>query len=295
MQSEINDVRRIESIDRSQFQREYAAKGKPFVLTTSQRTRAAAAKWDLNYLAGEQGHIRVTVEYYPDGDRNKPSDHQAMTVNDYVEKIRNASERHKYYLAEELLSRVLPDLAKEVPRPSFIEEEDKPVAVVFIGVDSYTGFHYHVAPTEAFLMQISGTKRVLLVSRERYRSLYPRGWFRARHNWSRTALNPGGGRELLGSMLHTMLADGRYPKAANVPIVDCVLQEGEGLFIPQGWFHAVYGVGESISITHFFTGSRRHAHPPILVRDSLAMMRKRWISRPLKRMARLLPRSSSIY
>jgi hypothetical protein len=283
MRSGLNGVERIETLDQSRFQREYAAKGKPFILTT-----ASLSKWNLDYLAEKQGHIEVTVEHYPSGDRNKPWDYQTMTMNDYVERIRIPSERCKYYLANKFLDKVLPALTEDVPRPSFIGDHLKSWAEVFIGIDTYSAFHYHGAPIEAFLIQVSGRKRILLLSSEHFRSLYPNAWFRPRHNWSKISLNAEGGQEPFASLANTMLADGRYPKAAAAPIVDCMLNEGEGLFIPQGWFHAVYGIGESISVTHFFLGSKRHAHRPILVRDSLAGMRKRYISRPLTRMARFL-------
>jgi hypothetical protein len=282
-----NDIPRVEALDREQFQKNYLARNVPVVVTGHSAIREASRKWSLDYLASEHAHHRVPVEFYADGNRNRPWVYKNMDLGEYVSLIRRPEERNRYYLAEKPLAEILPNIAGDVSPPSFLkEDEDRPSAVVFAGVDTFTNAHYHATPSEAVLMQIVGRKRVVLCPARHYRFFYPRPWFAVRPDWSSIPFNCDGTR---ADRPFWMPGDAteRYPGLGKAAVMECVLRGGELLFIPQGWFHIVYGIGESISVTYFWGGSWRNAYWRVAMRDALSIFGKRYLSRPLASAAKL--------
>jgi len=173
------------------------------------------------------------------------------------------------------MNNVLPNIAHEAPPPAFLVVPGvKLDAKVFIGVDTYSAPHYHPSPREAVLMQMTGKKKIILCPLKQYRSLYPYGWLSGRANFSmvkfKSSLENDGYADIENlSSLAAKKERVQYPDIAKVNILECTLNAGEVLFIPQGWFHFAYGIKESISVTYFFKGSWKHAPFLFVVRESL--------------------------
>jgi hypothetical protein len=264
-------IERAPTLDGGVFKDHHVAGRVPVIVTGHSAIRDAATRWSLDHLVERHPDHKVSVEFYEDGNRNRPWVYRSMTLGEYVSLIRQPGERARYYLAEKPLKDVLPNLAQDVPPPDFLREvAEKTRPVVFLGIDTYTGAHYHFAPNEAVLMQIVGRKKVVLCPAEQYRSFYPRPWFLKRSNWSRAPMNPGGAQ---GAWMPEDTG-GRFPRLRTAPALECVLALGELLVVPRGWFHIAYGLGESLSVTHFWDGSWRNAYWKIALRDALTAAQK---------------------
>jgi hypothetical protein len=279
-------IARVEALSPDQFQEQFASKGWPVIVTGHHQE--ARARWSLDYLVLKHPQHEVQVDLYPDGDRNKEWSQQAMPLAEYVAKIRNPENRRIYYLAEQRLNVVLPNVAGEVSAPPFVREHERRHPFGFIGIDTFSSAHYHPAPVEAALMQMVGRKRIALCPARGFRSLHPNAWWQRRYNWAQVRFNQESGQvrpSARGPSPAWVLDEEleRYPSARKAPLIECVVEAGEVLFIPQGWFHLAYGLGESISVTYFFKGKWRNAHLPIAVRDTLA---KSWV-KAKTRLARL--------
>ena len=59
-----------------------------------------------------------------------------------------------------------------------------------------------------------------------------------------------------------------FPKLAQAEMLECTLEPGEALFIPDHWMHIVEGIKENISVTYFWDSDWRQAHLPGVIRDS---------------------------
>lgn len=270
-------VKRVAECSVEEFDRDFRGRNQPVIVTKHPGIAEAALRWSIDYLVSKHPDQSVSVETYPGGDRNQSWNVQSMKLADYAVRIRDRpAARDELYLAAQPLEGTLPNTFRDVPPPSFIAHQ-KLLGQVFVGVDTYSNAHYHSAPYEAVLMQIVGTKRLVLCPAEHYQSFYPCAWYSGRSNWSRIGCDTrGAARAGSGGAYFLQADDPAFPKAREAPLLECVLQPGESLFIPQGWFHVVYGVGEAISVTYFFKGSWRHAHFPIAVRDALTRLRSVW-------------------
>jgi len=274
------DIERVETLSWDGLHDRYLARNRPVIVTGHRAIREAATRWSLDYLVEQHPDHEVSVEFYPDGDRNQPWSYRGMTLGEYVSLIRTTRERPRYYLAQKPLGEVLPNLARDVPPPAFLDHVNETEPVVFLGVDTYTSAHYHHAPREAALMQIVGRKKVVLCPAERYRYFYPCAWFSERPNWSTVPFTSPMG-DMKDSEPGWMPEDAasRFPKLGKAHVSECVLAPGELIFIPQGWFHIVYGLGESISVTYFWHGSWRNGHWRVALRDGLSIIQKQYLRR----------------
>lgn len=190
-----------------------------------------------------------------------------------------ALERKQYYLGDQPLAEIFPALAREVRMPAWLEGQPIAALIVFTGIDTFTQAHYHRRWREALLMHIVGRKRVRLCSPQQFRSMYPKPLYSFFYNSSQLPFD-GADYEVLGR---------RYPRLAAALIYECTLEAGDALFIPQGWFHAVEGLGESLSATYFLEGNWRHGYLPLIVREHLWQAYMKHLAVPLLRLGSKLP------
>jgi hypothetical protein len=274
------EIQRVETLGRDALDAQYLSKNSPVIVTGHSAIRDAAKRWSLDYLVVKHPDHKVSVEFYQDGNRNQPWVYRSMTLREYVSLMRNPAERARYYLAQKPLGEVLPNLAHDVPPPAFLDGVEETEPVVFLGVDTYTSAHYHHAPREAALMQIVGKKKVVLCPSRHYQCFYPCAWSSERPNWSTVPFtSPSDDTQDTEPGWMPEDAKRRFPRLAEAGVLECVLGPGELLFIPQGWFHIVYGLGESISVTYFWHGSWRNGYWRVALRDALSIVQKQYLRR----------------
>jgi hypothetical protein len=276
------DIPRVHHLDPDQFRKEYLRKNLPVIVTGNPALRQACARWSFDHLASRHPGHEVAVDAFPDAryappeNRNPPLEQVRMSYREYVRLIRQAEHRKNFYLAEQPFAEFPDDVTADAPPPPFIGRR-KTHPVVFMGIDTYSHAHYHPVRNEAVLMQMHGRKKLILIPARDYRRWYPNGWLSWNMNWSGIPMNADpqavmGGADAYRAWVAEGNRHGDHPLAATLEPLECTLEPGEVMFIPQGWFHTVYGIGESISVTHFFKGSWRHAHVPLAFRDGVAWL-----------------------
>lgn len=218
---------------------------RPIVLRSPRlRGNPAVANWrDPAYLIARAGDFPVEVTHGLVLDKHTK---RTVRFRDYLELIANecylpefAAYMRFHDIPASLLGDVedtlalfrqwTPDGSEQVSRP--------PLTKLFIGRYSYTDSHEH-AGYDAFMYQIAGRKEVLLhePSTNNLEALYA-GKFK---NWSPVRfLKPD---------------FERYPLFRDNQPVRAVVQAGEALYIPDGWFHAVASLGDDVAmtLTYFF-------------------------------------------
>jgi hypothetical protein len=261
-------IERLQRIDSKLFYRKYVTKNLPVIITGDQSLCDAARTWSFDYLLSGQGDVEVPVEFASNQAHPELVEHRHMKLNHYIGLLRSDLDARKhYYLAEIDLAAALPHNADDVPPPHFLDTDDIFRTVLFLGVDTFSQAHYHPPPMEAVLMQVVGKKRVILWPANRFRDLSPHPWFSSLSHWTSLSIDPKA-RERCGVPFYSKSGK----KAIKTAIV-CDLMPGQMLFIPQGWFHAVYGMGESVSVTYFFNSLWSNSYFPIAVRDSFTWLK----------------------
>lgn len=62
----------------------------------------------------------------------------------------------------------------------------------------------------------------------------------------------GNGADFHGEKETVAEAHRRFPLFADAPFVDCILGEGDCLYIPVGWWHYVRSLSVSFSVSFWF-------------------------------------------
>lgn len=260
-------IERIERLSPESFARNYRRRGRPVIITNEPGVRAAASRWNLDYLVGMHPHHQVSIEHYETGDTRFWS-YKDMELAQYVELIRSQpGARSQYYLAEKPLAEALPNIVSDLITPEIVSRTKIEQAAVFLGIDTFTRAHYHSTPMEAVLTQLCGKKRLTLLAPGKLGLLRPYPWYAMRSNWARLSMSTQDGS----------------PATIAATLYECMLEPGEMLFIPQGWFHEARGLGESVSVTYFFRGSWRDAHPRVAARDFGSLLLARALAPLLRR------------
>lgn len=213
----------------------------PVILSGELADWPALSRWTPDYLARAVGAQPVQVQTRraanPNFERNMAAHSALMPFDAFIETISLPGSGNDTYLTAynsaanvEALSSLEGDLG-------FIDRllsrnVAQPHGMLWIGpAGSFTPLHHDL--TNNLLLQITGRKVVLLAAPGETPRLY-----NDHHVYSqiRDLTEPG--------------LVGRFPKLDGLRVHRVILQPGEALFIPLGWWHQVTALDFSVSITH---------------------------------------------
>lgn len=232
-------IHRAEGISGEAFLDHYYAPSRPLIVGGEMREWPALNLWNVDYLASLIG--KTPVEYQGDRERkpsyetNKDAHRRTMPFDEFVRRAAAESSNDVYITAfnSKANAEALAPLASDL---GFLDkflrrDSDFPNGMPWIGpAGSFTPLHHDL--TNNFLCQIVGRKRVKLVPPSETRLLY-----NDRHVFS-----------AIRDLDRPDLAS-RFPLAANVRAYDVLLNPGDILFIPVGWWHQVRALDFSVSMT----------------------------------------------
>lgn len=234
-------LRRRHQLDSDTFLREHYIANEPVILTGMLDDVVRDPCWSLDHLREYFGGREVEIQAgrTQDGnyEQNSLAHKRLMRFADYVDLVRAGASNDIYMTANNSTRNreALAELWPHMPRvPEYLkEEEGKPQGFFWFGpAGTITPFHHDL--TNNVMMQLVGRKRVRLVSPSDTPRMYN----------DRHCFTPVDGAAPDVE---------RWPLLREVEIIDCVLEPGEILFLPVGWWHYVEALDISITIaaTHF--------------------------------------------
>ena len=226
--------------------RPYKSRCKPVILTDVMRNWRAL-DWSWNFLTERYGGSEISVSRYNSG-WYKASDARRMSLETFIQGLLTADwQSFPYYVRDswELFGKH-PELLSDCPVPahffdwfSRIPGLGRPGPRLFIGpAGAITPLHVDIWETHAWLTQVVGRKRWVLVSPNDRRFLA-------------SAQLPGKGlaRYTVDPENQDFLQ--HYPQ---IQPIEHTLEPGETIFVPSGWAHHVRSLDPGISITWNFLG-----------------------------------------
>ena len=230
------DVRQIEQISKDIFD-ELVEAGEPFKMRNVP-FGSCLEKWNLNYFERLLGHESVVVHESSETDLNfvkKNFNYTTCKISEFVAKLRDKNYKSHIYLRStnanpraKKAARIeddFPALADDLRPPCFIPfcRDDKlyhssVLRIASSRVQVWTHFDLY----DNVLVQVVGTKRIILLPPEDSEYLYVVGDKSAVNNWDN-----------LEECLRT------YPLVARCSPRWCLLEPGESLFIPALWWHNI--------------------------------------------------------
>lgn len=225
-------VDRCPDLSSSAFIEEYLKPGRPVVMRNFARDWPALRKWDYAYL--KQGCGDVEVPLYSEAFANSGSDYmqaaQKMPFGDYLDLIAAGPTPLRMFLFN--VFKYMPELKNDFSYPDLGVRFATRFPFLFVGgKDAYVDIHYDADYSHVFLTQMVGTKRIVIYGKEHSRKLY-------RHPFTVSCNIDFRDPDLE-----------RYPKLKEIEGFECILEPGDTLFIPSGWWHFIEYETAGISLS----------------------------------------------
>lgn len=221
----ISAVPRMGMLDAAAF-RMHAAKGLPFVIT------GLVGKWPLSALTPQtlrerfgELHVRARVGDYVNTAFAPDRAMQDMSLLAYLELVANHTQELPPYLG----NLELRELNTLCHWPAYFNKMGPPR--FWLG-PSGTVTPLHCDYDDNIFAQIWGSKRIFLSPPHHDEFLYPR---------EANAI-------LFGSPFDPEAPDfEKFPLARQAAMIECIMQPGELLYVPAGWYHQVRALTFSLS------------------------------------------------
>lgn len=234
-------VPRRANLSYADFATEYVRPNKPVVISDALQGWPAVGKWTPEFFRDRYSDKEFTI------------DGQTHRLGEFVDLVLNSSrENPAPYLRNEVLREKFPELVADInPRLKYFgpnwmarrfrsreinKELHRGAEIEFYLGGNGRGFpvlHWDGLHTHAFLMQIYGRKQFFVFGPDQTPFLYPQ----------ENSRNVSLVKDIENPDLE------RFPLFANARSTTFVLEPGEMLFIPSGWWHTTRMLSPSISLS----------------------------------------------
>lgn len=234
-------IERRSGLSYEEFVREYLRPLRPVVFTDATRQWKALTRWTPDFFRREFSAREVNV--WRD---------RSYTVRELIDLVEwSTPAKPAPYLRNEYLVDVFPELLDDVePCPTYMSRNwlagrfhsakletllnRCTLPEIYIGGvgGGFPFLHYDLYHTHAFLSQIYGRKLFVLYSPEQSEFLYP------------SAQTPNQSMVNIGAPDLT-----KYPLFAKAVPVQFILEPGETVFVPAGWWHTTRMLSASITVS----------------------------------------------
>ncbi|MBI1310271.1 cupin-like domain-containing protein [bacterium] len=221
-----------------EFRERYCGCNRPVIVTDAISHWPALSLWNEDYLRQRgQGcavQIQANRESNPDYEESKDRHRSSCEFGEFISRVFQGGTSNDVYMTasnssanKEILSRLSDDF--EAPEPYADASTGGGRTFLWIGPKgTFTPLHHDL--TNNFMAQVHGRKRVRLISPANLPLVYNN-----RHCFSDLRIDE------IDSQKHPLFRD--------VQIYNVILEPGELLFLPVGWWHDVLALDVSITIT----------------------------------------------
>lgn len=231
-------IDRLETISSEAFYAQYYCLNLPLVLTAELAQWPALAIWCEDYLNAMVGDEVVQIQANRDADPqyevHSQSHRRSVRFSEFSKIVFSGTHTNDVYMTANnagVNSAILKTLGADLGTLPHLLNEDLADSQTFFWMGpggTVTPLHHDL--TNNLMIQIVGRKRVLLIAPEHLPLIYNHF-----HCYS---------------MVDLEAVDlSRFPLFRDVRVLEVVLQPGEILFLPVGWWHHVRGLEPTITIT----------------------------------------------
>ncbi|MGF1491028.1 MAG: cupin-like domain-containing protein [Microcoleaceae cyanobacterium] len=231
-------VERKIGLSRTDFLNHYYGRNTPVIFTGIMNNWSALKQWNPDYFQKHYGDVTVEVQANRNSDPkyeiNVDRHRKKVKFRDYISWIKQGNSGNDYYIVanngnldREELKGLLQDI--EI-FPEYLDSQQTKGRIFFWFGPAGTVTPLHHDPVNLMLAQVRGRKRILLVPPQQTPYLY----------------NHLG---VFSEVDVTQPDYQKYPLFRNVKPIEVILEPGEVIFIPVGWWHHVTSLDVSISVS----------------------------------------------
>ncbi|XP_047338880.1 F-box protein At5g06550 [Impatiens glandulifera] len=237
---ERDNIQRRRGISVDDFVKNFEEPNKPVLLEGCMDNWVAFKKWDKDYLVKTCGSVKFSVG---------PVE---MKLDDFFMYSEQAKEERPLYLFDSSFVKKVPELGSGYEIPEYFREDlfgilgnERPDYRWIIVGPAGSGSSFHIDPnsTSAWNAVIRGSKKWVLFPPD----VVPPG------------VHPSpDGAEVASPVSITEWFMNFYEetKQWKKRPIECVCKAGEVIFVPNGWWHLVFNLEDSIAITQNFVSRR---------------------------------------
>jgi hypothetical protein len=230
-------IERRYRISRDEFYETYYFQNRPVVITGTMDDWPALTQWTPEYLKSRFGHLEVEIQVHrsenPEYEIDKDRHRSLMLFGDYVDLVNSGVETNDYYLTAANSGhngKVLKELFQDIRLISdYLKPDEGSPGFLWYGPKGIvTPLHHDL--TNNFMAQILGKKRIFLIPPSQLPHIYNH-----KHCFSAVDL--------------TNIDYERFPEFKHITLIEVILEPGELLFLPIGYWHHVTGLDIVATIT----------------------------------------------
>lgn len=230
-----HEIDEVDRIDPQVFLRDYVRTNRPLLTHEMTRDWPAMEKWSFEFFS----KLSLNKQVYLEQD-NVMQGEAAYSVQSYADSLRaiieddGSGSQKAGYLSVFKIFRAFPELEQDVDFSLLAQHQVKSTGAGWIGpAGTVTG--YHIDWGDNLLAQIVGRKQVHLVSPADSKYMYPTNRF-----------DQGTRSSAIDA---EKWDEAKHPLYRNATVHKLVLNPGDMLFIPRGWWHQVKSLDKSISVS----------------------------------------------
>lgn len=240
--SNYDKIDSFDFLDARTFFKEYFYASKPVIVKNWTSDWPALKKWDLSFFKTIFGGETVEITFGRDTSNSYEIDFESfrkrVLLREYIEQIEKNPDSNNYYLVARNFLLSNPNFSalfndfspiRNIIDPS--AHNDKGYVKMWIGPrGTITPLHHD--RINVLLVQIVGRKLVKLIPPNQIHKVYNSADVFSELN------------------LNSEINVNKFPKAKGLDVLQVVVQPGEALLIPVGWWHWVKSLDVSITLTH---------------------------------------------
>lgn len=238
LSSQSQTIERRQDLSRTEFLEEYYAKNRPVVLAGMMQNWRALSVWNPDYLKSVCGDETIEVmtgrESNPFYEIELDKHRTSMVLKDFIDMVVSGGATNDYYLVannfffkNEKAKRLYDDIEMF---PEYLDANDRSDTGSFWFGPAGTVTHLHHDLINILAAQVYGRKHVILASPNQTPLLYNNIGVYSQVNCEEPDYE-------------------RHPLFKDVRTIDLILEPGEVLFIPVGWWHYVKALEVSITVS----------------------------------------------
>ena len=233
---ELLPVDRRTGLTRQDFAEEYLKPMKPVVFTDLTASWPARQRWTIEHFKEHYGHLRVPVvsNNYSKPGKGYMTPDRVISFKEFLEILESGPTDLRIFLWN--IFKAAPELRNDFRIPDIMDGfVDEMPFMFFGGEGAKVALHYDIDMSHVFLNQIHGRKRVVLFAPDQSRNIY-------HHPFT------------VASYVDLNNPDyEKYPALARAKGYEIVMEPGETIFMPSGYWHYIEYTdgGYSIALRSF--------------------------------------------
>lgn len=264
-------IERIKLIAPKQFREKYQHQRRPVIFAGGAAHWLAVDRWSPTFFEKRYGTCQVEVAVTPEqrviNEQGCRVSRCTMQLSDYIANCLSPREdRAEYaYLSKSRLLEEAPELYADFEFPSYFSPRESQGVHFWLSPEgAVTPLHFDLP--DNLLAQVYGRKQVILYPPCARHYFYPYPWYTAARHVSR--LDP------------SQLDIQQFPLFSKLAGLQVLLNPGDILYIPTGWWHYVTSLDTAISLNLWWQPWFRKYMPDILFPELLHLLAirvRKWV------------------